>query len=251
MPLLHLDSRNRESGSHHGIPTWHLKRGICFRKLRLLNAALPHSWYTVSDELSSNTSALQIQLAGEAAYSSVPVPAGIYNLTSFATALQSAVRSLGAPYNAFTCTASAVTYKLTLGGMGGAFSVRILDPRWSALTGIEFGVTTSSINNSMIGTSQVELAFPHVYITSKKLSFGYDGLARSAPCIPPLYSIPVTENAGSVINYSRNSQFDQCVDYGWEGGSRMHASEIDLQLTDPYGNVLDPMLPWTITLEYE
>jgi hypothetical protein len=103
----------------------------------------------------------------------------------------------------------------------------------------------------MTGTSQVELAFPHVYITSKKLSFGYDGLARSAPCIPPLYTIPVTENAGSVINYSKNSQFEQCVDYGGEGGSRMHASEIDLQLTDPYGNVLDPMLPWTITLEYE
>ena len=250
MPLLHLDSRNREPGSHNGNPTWHLKRGVCFRKLRLLNAVLPHSWYTVSDELSSNTSALQIQLSGEAAYSSVPVSAGIYNLASFATAFQSAVRSLGAPYSAFTCTASTLTYKLTLGGMGAEFSVRILDPRWSALTGIELGVS-SSVSTSITGNSQVELAFPHVYITSKKLSFGYDGLARSASCIPPLYTIPVTENAGSVINYSRNSQFDQCVDYGGEGGSRMHASEIDLQLTDPYGNVLDPMLPWTITLEYD
>ena len=150
MPLLHLDSRNRESGSHHGIPTWHLKRSICFRKLRLLNVVIPHSWYTVSDELSDNSSALQIQLAGEAAYSSVPVSAGIYTLTSFATALQSAIRSLGAPYSAFTCTASTLTYKLSLGGMGAAFNVRILDPRWSALTGIEFGMT-SSINNSMIG----------------------------------------------------------------------------------------------------
>jgi hypothetical protein len=66
--------------------------------------------------------------------------------------------------------------------------------------------------------------------------------------VKPTFTIPCDENVGSLISFSHASHFDQILDYG--AGAKNEISEIDMRITDQYGNTLDPSIPWCITMAY-
>ena len=134
MRLLHLDSRFRQNVSApSGTPVFQLQGcPIRTREIRLVSAAIPHSWYTFTT--ADNTFA--ITLTGGSA-TTVSVAAGfIYTLTGLATALQSAINTaLG--ISTFTMTASTTSLKLLLTHPLVGFSLTFASDRTAEVLGFE------------------------------------------------------------------------------------------------------------------
>ena len=239
--MIHLDSRNRTNAhDHNGEPVWQLKRPIACSTIRLLSAQIPHSFLTVSGDMPDN--GLQFQVG--ATPLDVTLDPQHYTGTSLAAAVQSKVRALGA-FAAFTCTFDQNTLRLTF-GYSSTYTVIANDNRMASLTGLLLNQVVFS-SSTLHPPNQIELAPPCIYLVSSALGPSCISGSKTA-LVKPTFTIPCDQNVGSLISFSHASHFDQVLNYG--EGAKNEISEIDLRLTDQYGNTLDPSIPWCITLAY-
>ena len=241
--MIHLDARNRTNQHDHcGKPVWQLKRPIACSTIRLLSAQIPHSFLTVSGDMPDT--ALQFQVG--ATPLNVVLDPQHYTGTSLAAAIQSKVRSLSeGAYAAFTCTFDQNTLRLTF-GYTSTYTVIATDRRMASLTGLVLNQVVFS-SSTLHPPNQIELAPPCIYLVSSAL--GPSCISGSKTALgKPTFTIPCDQNVGSLISVSHASHFDQILDYG--AGAKNEISEIDMRITDQYGNTIDPSIPWCITLAY-
>ena len=240
--MIHLDSRNRTNAhDHNGRPVWQLKRPIACSSIRLLSAQIPHSFLTVSNDMPDT--ALQFQVG--ATPLNVVLDAQNYTGTSLAAAIQSKVRALsGGAYAAFTCTFDQDTLRLTF-GYTSTYTVIATDRRMASLTGLVLNQVVFS-SSTLHPPNQIELAPPCIFLVSSAL--GASCISGSKTAMVPTFTIPCDQNVGSLISFSHASHFDQVLSYG--DGPKNEISEIDMRLTDQFGNTLDPSIPWCVTMAY-
>jgi len=241
--MIHLDSRNRTNQhDHNGQPVWQLKRPIACSTIRLLSAQIPHSFLTVSDDMPDN--GLQFQVG--ATPLNVVLDPQHYTGTSLAAAIQSKVRALsGGAFAAFTCTFSQDTLRLTF-GYTALYTVIATDRRMASLTGLVLNQVVFS-SSTLHPPNQIELAPPCIYLVSSALGPSCISGSKTA-LVKPTFTIPCDQNVGSLISFSHASHFDQVLSYG--DGPKNEISEIDMRITDQYGNTLNPSIPWCITMAY-
>jgi hypothetical protein len=244
MRLLHLDSRFRQNvTAPSGTPVYQLQGGpIRTRKIRLVSATIPVSWYTFT----TTDNAFTITPTGGSA-TTVSVTAGfIYTLTGLATVLQSAINSaLG--ISTFTVTASTSSLKLLLTHPSVGFTVTFTSDRTAEVLGFERAGTyaTSGSDVFLSSTHVCELTTPSVHITGSLGASAYHPATGNTSV--PLFVVPVTEDGGSVIVWNERTAYEQSVDFD----RSRDISQMSFELRDVRGRVLSPSLNWSLTLAYE
>lgn len=103
--------------------------------MALESAAIPRSWYVL------NTYNNTFTFTSAAGSGTITIPPANYNATQLATALQTAVRALGAGLSGFTCTYDSITNKwqMTLAIAFNLSDVNTAEARW---LGFARGVTS-------------------------------------------------------------------------------------------------------------
>ena len=242
MPLLHLDTSTRTNVSAGtGAPEWQLASAIRPTKMRLLHLSLPHSFYTIPV-----SSGISVQVSGSAV-TPISVAVGIRSFAEVATAIQAALRASGLTgASNLACTANVKTLKLSF-THNAAFTLVITTAAMARLTGIPKG-THASTNNAITPAHPCEIAPTHVTITSKSIgnSTPFYPNVRNSNIKPPLFVVPIDQEAGSVVTFNESSYYRQAVDLG----SGREFAQLSLELRNPHGEILDPGLDWTILLDY-
>ena len=241
MPLLHLDSSTRVNANEgSGASEWQLASSIRFRRLRLVQASIPASFYTVADG-----DGLSVQLAA-GAVTPITISTGIKTLTQLAAAIQTSLRNSGLAGAAnFTAVSSAELLTITF-AFTAAFSIIVTTPAMSRLTGLAVG-THASIGNGIVSQNLVELAPTYITITSR--TFGASPFHPSVPnstVRSPLYVVLLDVPVGSMLCWNELSYYRQEVDFG----GHKEVAQLAFELRNPQGEVLDPGMNWSIVLEY-
>jgi hypothetical protein len=169
-----------------------------------------------------------------------------YTGTSLAAAIQSKVRALsGGAFAAFTCTFSQDTLRIIF-GYTSTYTVIATDRRMASLTGLVLNQVVFS-SSTLHPPHQIELAPPCIYLVSSALGPSCVSGSKTA-LVKQTFTIPCDQNVGSLISFSHASHFDQVLSYG--EGAKNEISEIDMRITDQFGNTLDPSIPWCVTMAY-
>ena len=241
MPLLHLDSSTRiNSNEGSGASEWQLASSIRFRKLRLVQASVPVSFYTVA-----NGAGLSVQLAA-GVVTPITISTGIKTLTQLATAIQTGLRNSGLVGAASFAVISSAELLTTTFTFTSAFSLIVTTPAMSRLTGLAVG-THASIGNGIVSQNLIELAPTHITITSRTLGASpFHPSVRNSTVRSPLYVLPLDVPVGSMLCWNERSYYRQEVDFG----GHKEVAQLAFELRNPQGEVLDPGLNWSVILEY-
>ena len=237
--LLYLDSRHRSNPTQdNGSSTFALTAPLHkVRSVELVSAVLPHSFYTVPE--GKNTFILSISGLASA---TISIPIGIYTLTSLAASLQTTINVSG-----LAVAASLTTLKLTFTYTSAAFSVTPQSDLMGALLGLAPNIAHTSSANTVASSSCCELTPQCIHLTSKKLGSSYtSGTGRE---LPSTFTIPITEDAGSVIVFNNESSYRQKKNYPT---TKDIGGELDITMRDAHGSVLNfNGLNWSVVLRIE
>ena len=114
------------------------------------------------------------------------------------------------------------------------------------LTGLPIG-THASASNAVASQNLVELAPTHILITSDTLNATpFHPTVRNTNVKSPLFVLPLDVSVGSMLSWSEKNHYRQVVDFG----STKETAQVQLELRNPEGELLDPGLNWSIILEY-
>jgi hypothetical protein len=165
---LHLDTQYANNGDAK-TPQWQLSKPIRVSRLELLAANIPHSFYTVSESMSTS-GGFKVQRSGSPADAVVLTPR-IYTLSTLAAEIQTKIRAADAAYSAFTCVADLTTLKLTR-SFGSLWNAQLSDPRYASLLGLADGTNNPSFN-VLTSVNACTLATSCLYLTSKEIGTRY------------------------------------------------------------------------------
>jgi len=225
-------------------PQWNLSKTVRVNRMELLAANVPHSFYTVSESLSTGEG-LKVQRSGSPADTIVLTPR-IYTLSTLASEIQTKVRASDGAWSAFTCVADLTTLKLTM-SFGSLWNAQISDPRYAALLGLVEGTNTPSFN-VLTSANACSLATSCLYLTSKEIGTRY-GPSPIGNGRQPSATFVISNNvdAGSEINWSAK-EYDQTISYE----DPVVLQQISMELIDSHGYVLDTNgMHWNLTIAYE
>ena len=235
MRLLQLDSRHRSNiTDDNGRSIFHLASSLKgVTSVELVQACLPHSMYTVG----APNNAFQLTQGGSTV--TVTLDPSIYTLTTLATEVQSKIN-----VNNFSCTAGQTTTLKLLFSFNAAFSIRVTSEQLAAVFGLTRNTIHTSVGNALQSQFCCELSSPSISVTSRALGSSYaSGLGRE---VPPLYTIPVDQSAGSMLVFNSQSHFIQKKRYS----NPRDISEIDIVLRDAFGSVLNMNgMPYSLVLQ--
>ena len=240
---LHLNTQYANN-ANAVTPQWNLSKPLRVNRLELLATNLPHSFYTVSESLSTS-GGFKVQRSGSPADTIVITPR-IYTLSTLAAEIQSNVRAADSAYSAFTCTAALTTLKLTM-SFGSLWNAQISDPRYASLLRLVEGINNPSFN-VLNSENACSLATSCLYLTSKEIGtrFGPSAIGNGRQ---PAATFLISNNvdAGSEINWSAK-EYDQIISYE----DPIVLQQISMEVRDSHGYVLDTNgLHWNLAIGYE
>ena len=243
MKYLHLNTQY-SNNADAVTPQWNLSKPIRVNRLELVAANIPHSFYTVSESLSTS-GGFKVQRSGSAADTIVLTPR-IYTLSTLASEIQTKVRASDGAWSAFTCVADLTTLKLTM-SFGSLWNAQIADARYASLLGLAEGTNTPSFN-VLTSANACSLATSCLYLTSSEIGtrFGPSPIGNGRQ---PAATFLISNNvdAGSEINWSAK-EYDQTISYQ----DPVVLQQITMEIRDSHGFQLDTNgLHWNLTLAYE
>ena len=245
MVLLSLDSRDRVPSTDRTNTRFTLTTPIQnVTSITLMAAQIPHAWYNVSAQDASF-----VYTTGGTP-TTIILPVGSYTTVTLATAVALALNTV-AGANVFTISASTLDYHLTFQNTSAAFSIAVASQKLATLLGMSTTVTSVSANlggvHTVVSPNAMEMSPNILTISSPELGSGYHtGVGRR---LPGLFQVSVNVNQGSVIEYNRDTAFQQTVHFN--SGHGKDISSFTLHILDQNGYRIDTNLDYNMVWSIE
>jgi len=198
MSILYIDSADRTTGSANNF-TYQLGVLSKFDKIALLAASIPNTLYNV-------TAVNNTIYWNDGSARTATVPAGYYNATELAIAMNTAMDLVGTA-GPFTVTFSPITGKMTIGGTN-AFTLttgNATNAIWPA-TGFSTGATgtysTGFVGNQLVDLNSVPALFVNIGEAGNPVVTTHNGRRFT-------FVVPVNNELGGAITYAPEDSFKQ------------------------------------------
>lgn len=221
---LQLDSRTAFStpDSSYSTLNWPLYRLETLHDIvgfKIISATIPFTYYTINS--TNNTFTLTESAGGGA--TTVTIPVGNYNATTFIAAIQTALNSASANTLTYTATYNGTTGKLTFTNTGGGVTTftftfgttgdsGFTNPR--LLMGFDAGANTSTTSQSLTAPSAAMIQGDNYIYVNCSLGNGIPNYipltitGAGGGATPIVASVDVNVDAGEIINWvDENPQY--------------------------------------------
>jgi hypothetical protein len=230
----HEANETRESNSNFSVNFMNDDATSAISRIVVKSVDFPNVFYNICNNRGPNNTGNNIftyLFAG--VYESFTISPGQYCLTDLIDMLVTGLLSIG-----LTITVDKHTKKLVFST---SIPISMLNFKDGNLMADVLGIHTSDETPS---TTHTAVAFPNlsgvqeVYVVSQRVSDGSNLLAPNGYHLPILAHVPITVDFGETQHYtSPHPELDDVVFPSARMGNTLR--EVDIKLTDKYGNVLD------------
>ena len=244
---VYINSRDRTAGSNTQFRIYISDTIENVKSIELHHASIPHTIYLIRAGV-NDTFDLVENGVGTA---TITISEGSYTAAQMEAELKTQLDATSLAGATYTVSISSTTAKMTVTSNGPQF-----DFDFNVVT--DYAVENylgfaSGVNSSTIVSSVETLVSPYVVdlspMTELFIKFSnFTNIVRSSNGQPSCFVIPVNVNFGEYIQYNQAQTYQSIV---FQSYQEMHITNLDCELVDRYGNVVDLNgSDWSILLAF-